>query len=90
MSAVATVLTPPDYNHCQCTITPAHGPFRLGPRGQPRECGKPPAWIAVEIVPGADGKCGAMSLCNECAKILLDDPDLRKRVQLQPILKEEA
>ena len=82
-------LTPPDYERCQCEIRPGHGPFRLGPRPKPARCESKPVFIAVEVVAGADGLRGAMSLCLECTKIMLDDADLRARVQLQPIEREE-
>lgn len=79
-------LIPPDYNRCQCEITPAHGPFRLGPRPRPERCENKPDFLAVEIVPGKDGVHGSMTLCVGCAKVMLEDADLRARVQLQPIL----
>jgi hypothetical protein len=85
-----TEFTPPDYERCQCMITPAHGPFRLGPPEKPQQCTATPAWLAVELKPGADGLCGAMSLCNDCAKQMMEDADLRARVQLQPIFREKA
>ena len=59
----------------------------LGPRLMTR-CKNPPAFLAVEIIAGKDGRRGAMSLCLDCAKIMLDVKDLRERVQLQPIAKE--
>lgn len=80
-------LIPPNYDHCQASITPAHGPFVLGPKPRPHQCNEPPAWLAVEVVAGRDGRHGAMTLCNECAKVMMDDADLRARVQLQPILR---
>ena len=83
-------LIPPDYQRCQCEITPAHGPFRLGPRPQPARCKNPPSWLAVELIAGNDGQYGAMCLCTSCAETMLEDADLRARVQLQPILKEST
>lgn len=80
-----TKLTPPDYTQCQAEIRPAHGPFVLGPRPRYARCTAAPAFLAVEVVAGADGQHGSMSLCLDCSKVMLDDADLRKRVQLQPI-----
>lgn len=34
-----------------------------------RKCGKPPTWYAREVVPGKDGRRGAMSLCDECKAV---------------------
>lgn len=81
-------LIPPDYNRCQCEITEAHGPFVLGPKPRPARCHNEPVYIAVETIPGRDGRCGAMSLCLSCAKVMLDDENLAKRVQLQPIVRK--
>lgn len=61
----------------------------LGPRTWVR-CEAKPDFLAVEVVAGADGQHGAMSLCLACAEVMLKDADLRKRVQLQPILVSEA
>lgn len=85
-----TDLIPPDMDHCQCEITEPHRPFIMGGecRPRPRQCGEMPAWLVVEIVPGADGLHGSMTLCNNCAKVMLDRADLRARVQLQPILRK--
>ncbi len=80
-----TKLTPPDMKQCQAEIRPAHGPFVLGPRPRFARCASAPVFLAVEIRPGADGMHGSMSLCLPCAKVMLEDADLRARVQLQPI-----
>jgi hypothetical protein len=82
-------LTPPDMQHCQCDV-PAltHTPFSLGPR-MSRLCGEKPIWLAVEVVPGSDGRCGAMSLCQAHAEALMVTRSFRDRVQLQPILDGE-
>lgn len=79
-------LTPPDYKRCQCDITPAHGAFRLGPRPKPQQCANKPDFLAVELVAGKDGQRGSMSLCLGCAQKLMEDKELRQRVQLQPII----
>lgn len=83
-------LIPPDFSRCQCEIRPAHGPFRLGPKPKHERCSSPPSFLAVEVVPGADGQHGSMTLCLPCAQQMLEDADLRARVQLQPILKEST
>lgn len=76
-------LIPPDLKRCQAEHR--EGSFMtLGPRRMVR-CDKPPVFLAVEIIAGKDGRRGAMSLCLDCAKVMMDVEDLRKRVQLQPI-----
>lgn len=85
-----TDLIPPDFDRCQCEITPAHGAFRLGPRPNSQRCVNPPEFLAVEVVPGADGRRGSMCLCLGCAQRMLENEDLRGRVQLQPVLKKKA
>jgi len=82
----AGALIPPDMDRCQAEQR--HGSFMtLGPRPMVR-CDSQPDFIAVEVVAGADGQYGSMSLCLSCAKAMLEDADLRKRVQLQPIERE--
>jgi hypothetical protein len=83
-----TPLVPPDYERCQCEIK--QGSFlTLGPRRYER-CSNKPVWLAVELVAGKDGRRGSMTLCNDCAKVMMDIKDLRERVQLQPIFCEEV
>jgi len=82
-------LIPPDYDQCQSWIRPAHGAFRLGPRPPASRCTNAPVWLAVEVMAGTDGKYGAMCLCQTCAEEMLKSPDLRARVQLQPILTDK-
>lgn len=80
-------LIPPDYERCQALRLP--GSFMtLGPRKWER-CSKAPDFIAVEVVPGDDGLCGSMSLCLACAERMMKHEDLRKRIQLQPIIGPE-
>ena len=59
-------LIPPDSTRCQCFITPAHGPFRFGPRSKPEQCSNLTTFIATEKKPGADGEKGSMSICLSC------------------------
>lgn len=83
-----SALTPPDMQQCQCDITPAYSPWRIGEtRRPPERCKSKPVWLAVEKIAGSDGQCGAMSLCQTCAEEMLKSEDLRRRVQLQPILE---
>lgn len=84
MSALAA----PDFEHCQALIRPAHGPFVLGPRPRAKPCNAKPEFLAIELIAGKDGLRGSMTLCLECCKVMLEDSDLRARVQLQPIMKE--
>lgn len=82
------VLVPPDMERCQAMHRP--GSFMtLGPRAWTR-CEAKPDFLAVELVAGVDGQHGSMSLCLACAEVMLKDADLRKRVQLQPIMVSEA
>lgn len=86
----ASVLTPPDFERCQCEIRPAHGPFVLGPRPPYSRCERRPVWLAVETKPGEDGLHGSMTLCQSCAEVMLESADLRARTQLQPIHQKET
>ena len=83
-------LIPPDYERCQAEHRPAHSPFMLGPPRRMRRCEAKPDFVAVEVVPGSDGLHGSMTLCLACAEVMLKDADLRARVQLQPIINEQA
>lgn len=87
---VSEGLIPPDFERCQAEYRPAHGAFRLGPPPPRERCTSQPVWLAVEVIAGADGKHGAMTLCQPCAEKLLEVKDLRERTQLQPILATEA
>lgn len=64
-------LTPVDLNQCQAD-KPGNGPFVMGGEiGNPKNgyrirCRSTPTVVATEKLPGDDGKCGAMSLCDEC------------------------
>jgi hypothetical protein len=79
-------LIPPDFERCQCEQR--SGSFMtLGPRKMVR-CESTPVWLAVEIIAGKDGRHGAMTLCQPCAEVMLENADLRVRVQLQPLLRE--
>lgn len=83
-----TDLIPPDYERCQAEFL--SGSFMtLGPRSWVR-CDKVPVFLAVELVAGKDGQRGSMTLCLDCAKVMLDREDVRSRVQLQPIFREPA
>lgn len=78
-------LIPADSARCQAETN--SGSFMtLGPRSFVR-CSSVSDYIAVEVVAGSDGRHGSMSLCLDCAKVMLEDSDLRKRVQLQPIIR---
>lgn len=69
-------LTPPDRARCQA-MKPGNGPFTVGGViGNPRDkyrvrCETPPTVIARETRPGADGRCGSMSLCDSCRDVLI-------------------
>ena len=79
-------MIPPDKKQCQCCPNMlAHTAFNLGPPPRPKRCQNKPSFIALELLPGKDGKRGSMSLCEDCAKEIDKSPDMRKRVYLQPI-----
>lgn len=91
LTNVAEDLIPPDFAQCQAYPNVARwGPWTLGPRPKPVRCTRTPVWLAVEIVAGDDGKHGSMTLCQECAELMLEIKSLRERVQLQPILSKET
>lgn len=69
-------LIPPDRNQCQrekmvgCWPDARHF-MNIGP-GKLVRCTNKPSWIAKERKPGEDGRRGSMSLCDECAKFLIE------------------
>jgi len=80
-------LIPPDFKQCQAYPNVAkHTAFSLGPAPKPIRCEESPIWIAVEVVPGADGQYGSMTLCRACCELMMESKSLRQRVQLQPLV----
>jgi hypothetical protein len=63
MSGKTPKLIPADRRRCQAEKP--NGPFRMGGPAFTR-CGNRPTLIAKETKPGADGRCGSMSLCPSC------------------------
>lgn len=63
-------LIPADPKRCQAEVPNGHSFMTLGgrPGGRVR-CDNIPSVIVVEQVPGADGKCGSMSLCASCLAV---------------------
>lgn len=83
-------LIPADPQRCQAEQK-IYQPFVMGGSVRRTErCTALPVFIAVELKPGADGRRGSMSLCLKCAKVMLDDADLRQRVQLQPVERKAS
>jgi hypothetical protein len=83
-------LIPPDHEQCQANPNVlTWTPFSLGPMPAPVRCTARPVWLASEVVPGADGLCGSMSLCDSCANLMLNFPDYQRRIQLIPINRED-
>jgi hypothetical protein len=72
-----TELEPVDVFRCQ-TDVPGNGPFTMGGViGDPKNgyrvrCENQAAFIAIEKTPGADGRTGAMSVCDKCQPVLLE------------------
>lgn len=62
----ASKIAPTSTAQCQVEITPAHGPFVLGPPPKPARCTNKPVAILVEKTPGDDGEKGRMSVCSHC------------------------
>lgn len=82
-------LIPPDFDRCQAFPDVArHSFMTLGPRPTPVRCDQKPVWLAVEIKPGRDGLHGSMTVCQSCCELMMESADLRARVQLQPITRE--
>lgn len=68
---MATKLTPPDKKQCQAERSNGFNAFSLGGSLEYIRCTNTPSTIATEVLPGADGKKGKMSLCNSCLKELV-------------------
>ena len=85
-----TDLIPPDHTRCQASPNVlSWTPFSLGPMPDPVRCESKPIWLVTEVVPGADGLCGSMTLCGRCANLMLNYPALANRVELAPINREK-
>jgi hypothetical protein len=83
-------LIPPDTERCQAEFTVSQ-PFIFGGTcRRVQRCEEKPVFLAVELKPGEDGRCGSMSLCLKCAKVILEDASFRHRIQLQPIEKRNS
>lgn len=66
-------LIPPDFKRCQALIR--GGSFMtLGPRPWYR-CESAPHWLATERRVGNDGQKGAMTVCDDCAKVMVAQRD---------------
>lgn len=83
-------LIPADPTRCQAEVRAPHGAFRLGPPPSFVRCSSVPAFIAVEVIAGADGQLGAMSLCRSCSQQMLSQPGMTERVRLVPIKAVES
>lgn len=61
-------LEPVDHARCQADIRSAYNPFIMGGDvgGKWSRCTKKPTWYVREVDAGADGRKGAMALCDEC------------------------
>ncbi len=79
-------LIPPDLKQCQVVIS-TYKPFILGGRPKKVErCTNMPTVIARETKKGKDGRKGAMSLCDSCKKVLLEEnPNMKlEEIPIQP------
>lgn len=84
-------LIPPDFKRCQAYPNVArHSFMTLGPMPTPRRCENAPVWLAVEMVPGKDGLHGSMTVCQDCCKLMMESAEMRRRIQIQPIERDEA
>lgn len=61
-------LEPVDHARCQADIKSAYNPFIFGGDvgGKWGRCKNKPIWYAREVEVDANGRRGAMSLCDEC------------------------
>ncbi len=59
-------LIPPDLERCQAEVPNGHSFMTLGGRPGRVRCSSKPTVIITEVQPGADGRCGSMSLCHPC------------------------
>lgn len=65
-------LTPPDRERCQAEITTRPSPWTMGGDLNPKteRCASKATRIVTEKNPGSDGRCGAMSVCDDCFEVL--------------------
>lgn len=62
-------LIPPDLKRCQAEKPNGYSFMTIGGRPSLERCTNVPHVVATEAEPGADGRCGAMSLCTECLTV---------------------
>lgn len=81
-------LTPPDRERCQAEITTTPSPFTMGGDLSPttERCAQKPRHLLTELTPGPDGRCGAMTLCDECLQVFKEQtPGWSDRVRVGAI-----
>lgn len=61
-----TDFIPPDPTRCQALVPNGYNFMTLGGRPGRDRCTNLSSVIVKEQVPGDDGKCGSMSLCESC------------------------
>ena len=64
-------LIPPDKKQCQAEVPNGNTFMSLGGVPGRVRCGNKPSWISTEAKPGPDGRCGSMSLCDNCKQVLM-------------------
>lgn len=75
-----------DPNQCQANPNVLDwSPFSLGPMPTPIRCQNKPTYLAMEIVPGRDGKKGMMTLCTSCTDKMMQYDDYNNRVELREL-----
>lgn len=77
-------LTPPDPKRCQAEVPNGHSFMTLGGRPGRERCKKAPSCIIVEVAPGKDGRCGSMSLCDDCLEVFTKQVGL-KGIRVEPL-----
>jgi hypothetical protein len=63
-------MIPVDFERCQAEKPNGNSFMTMGGRPVRVRCDATPVWLATETQPGADGLCGAMSLCDSCKHVL--------------------
>lgn len=79
-------LEPVDHARCQADVRSAYNPFILGGDvgGKWGRCTAKPTWYAREVVPGPDGRKGAMALCDSCKPVC--EGRMGKNVTFEPLV----
>ena len=83
-------LEPPDLEQCQCLKPNGHSFMTFGGKPGRVRCEEEPTVIVHELIPGADGLKGSMSLCGGCLEKLRSQAkmELDAIYHIEPIERE--